>query len=69
MVIYLQRWTGSQWVSLDSRTFSAVNTWYVCGSWAPPVPSGCLYRGLCRHVVTEGGVTQSSESVTRSVQP
>lgn len=69
VVVYLQQWTGSQWVTLDSQTFTAYETWYVSGTWSATAARGYYYRGFCRHVVTEGNVTEYGESYTDPVMP
>lgn len=64
VVITLQYWNGSRWVSLQSRGLNAYNTWTVSEFWSVIVSPGYWYRALCEHSLYENGVSEYGTSAT-----
>ncbi|WP_166245444.1 hypothetical protein [Paenibacillus turpanensis] len=64
-VIYLERWTGSKWVSAGSgTTISGSEKWYFSGESVVQVESGYYYRARVVHFIKHSGVYEQGESVS-----
>lgn len=64
VTVYLQKWTGSQWVDITGITNSGSNTSYVSASQNIAVTSGYYYR--VRAVHTAIGSTSETANSTSS---
>lgn len=65
--VYLQRWNGSKWVDVTSRTYSDNNTSYVSGSAQFNVTRGDSYRCRAVHTAKSGSTNQTTTSVSNAI--
>lgn len=64
VVVHLQYWNGSRWVSLVTKSYSASNTWNISGAFENIIAPGYWYRGYCEHSLSESGLTEFGTSAT-----
>ncbi|MCR6545276.1 DUF6147 family protein [Dehalobacterium formicoaceticum] len=64
---YLQRWTGSSWVDVTSRTFKQNNTSQVEGMYSYSVSRGYYYRVKCHHSASDNGIDESIYSYSNNI--
>lgn len=64
---YLQRWTGSSWVNVTSRTYTDSNTSQVEGMYSYSVSRGYYYRVKCYHSASDGGIDESIYSYSDDI--
>ncbi len=62
--VYLQRWNGSNWVDVTSRTYSNNGSSYVSGSDQLSVTRGYSYRCRAVHTAQTGGNSETKTSVS-----
>lgn len=62
--VYLQRWNGSGWVDVTSRTYSDRYTFYVRGSSYVSVAGGYYYRTRSVHNANNAGNYDAQSSVS-----
>ncbi|PKM76120.1 MAG: hypothetical protein CVU90_14030 [Firmicutes bacterium HGW-Firmicutes-15] len=65
--IYLQRWNGSSWVDVTSRTYSASSNFYTRGSSNISVTSGSYYRTRGIHNAHNAGNYDAQSSVSDAI--
>ncbi len=65
--VYLQRWDGSEWVDVCSRTYSTSNNFYVSGSSNISGSSGDHYRTRSVHTARNAGSNDVQTSVSSAV--
>jgi len=64
VTVYLQKWTGSQWVDVTGITNSATNTDYVSAAKTIAVTPGYYYRARAVHNATSGTDSDTISSTT-----
>lgn len=66
---YLQRWTGTSWVNVDSRIVSYTDNNYrsVEAYESKSVETGYYYRVRSVHWIHEGTVTEEGEKISGSI--
>jgi hypothetical protein len=65
--VYLQRWNGSQWVDVTSRTYSRTSSSTVSGSSYVSVTKGYYYRTRCIHTAINSSYKETQSSVSSSI--
>lgn len=65
--VFLQRWNGSSWVDVTSRTYSNNSYFYVRGSSSITVTRGYSYRCRAVHHVQNAGSTSTQTSVSNAL--
>lgn len=66
--VFLQRWNGSNWVDVTSRTYSRTSGSYISGSTKLSVAKGYLYRCRAVHSARKAGSSNDSKtSVTSAI--
>lgn len=65
--VYLQRWNGSQWVDITSRTYSRTSSSTVSGSSFVSVTKGYYYRTRCVHTAINSSYNETQSSVSSSI--
>jgi len=66
--VFLQRWNGSNWVDVTSRTYSRNSGSYVSGSTTQSVARGYSYRCRAVHSARNaGGTTYTKTSVSSAI--
>lgn len=65
--VYLQRWNGSNWVDLTSRTYSDSNNLYVSGSTYITVQPGYYYRTRSVHTAQNSGNYDTQTAVCNAI--
>jgi hypothetical protein len=64
---YLQRWTGSSWVNVTSKTFKQNNASQVEGMYSYSVSRGYYYRVKCYHSASDNGIDESIYSYSNNI--
>ena len=67
VTVYLQRWSGSGWVNVTSRTYSDSYSSYVSGSNQFNVSRGYSYRCRAVHTANSGSASQTTTSVSNAI--
>ncbi len=67
VTVYLQRWNGSNWVDVTSRTYSDSNNFYVSGSTYITVQQGYYYRTRSVNTAQDADSYDSQTSVCNAV--
>ena len=67
MTIVLQRYTGSYWVDVASRSYSASNVVTFSKSFNTTVSKGYYYRVKAACVAKDGGTIESQMPVTNGI--
>lgn len=66
VTVYLQRWSGSSWVNVTSRTYTGYNTDLVDDFDSISVTAG-QYRAIATHDAQDGTLTDSRSSSSGSI--
>ncbi|CAM3636843.1 hypothetical protein [Marinicrinis lubricantis] len=62
--VYLQKWTGTEWINRSVKTVSTTNDWIFSGDLTANVESGYYYRVRVIHYVNHNGTYESGETVS-----
>ncbi len=65
--VFLQRWNGSNWVDVTSRTYSDSSYFYVRGSSSITVAKGYSYRCRAVHHAQNAGSNSTQTSVSNAL--
>jgi hypothetical protein len=65
--IYLEKWTGSQWIEVSSKALNASNRMLFSGYAEFNITSGYYYRARTTHWTSQDGVYEHGESITSSI--
>lgn len=65
--VYLQRWNGSWWVDVTSRTYSISSNLYVSGSSQFTVSKGYSYRCRAVHTARTAGSNSTKTSISNAI--
>jgi hypothetical protein len=65
--VYLQRFNGSTWVDIASRTYSKTSSSYVNDYSSISVAAGYYYRTRSIHTAKYSGTTESETSVSNAI--
>lgn len=68
VTLYLERWNGSKWTTVGSKTFSASNTSYVDGMYYTSVQKGERYRVKGYHSATNGNISEAVYTYTNAIE-
>ena len=65
--VFLQRWNGSSWVDVTSRTYSDSSYFYVRGSSVITITRGYSYRCKAIHHAQKAGSNSTQTSVSNAL--
>ncbi|WP_143089075.1 DUF6147 family protein [Paenibacillus sp. UNC496MF] len=65
--IYLEKWTGSEWVQIGSSTVSASNKMIMSGYAIFRITTGYYYRARTVHWVNHNGTYEQGERYTNTI--
>ncbi|OAB42451.1 hypothetical protein [Paenibacillus glacialis] len=65
--VSIERWTGSNWLTIQTRYLSSVSTDFYSGSADFTVTSGYYYRAKSNHWATKGNVKEEFTAYTSSM--
>lgn len=66
--VYLQKWDGSNWVTVVSYPFENYSTDEVEGAYYYPVQRGYYYRAKGLHLARKGSVSEETVSYSASIR-
>ncbi|MFE5321486.1 hypothetical protein ACFQ88_22510 [Paenibacillus sp. NPDC056579] len=63
--VYLQKWTGSEWIDVGSgTTIQDSNTWYFSGEVVKSVEKGYYFRARVMHWISNNGTYEQGQTTS-----